>query len=40
MLERPLADLEDLRRQRNLPVEGQLFAAEVLELDRADELGA
>jgi DNA recombination protein RmuC len=40
MLERPLADLEDLRRQRNLPVEGQLFAADVLELGRADELGA
>jgi DNA recombination protein RmuC len=40
MLERPLADLEDLRRQRDLPVEGQLFAAEVLELDHADELGA
>jgi DNA recombination protein RmuC len=40
MLERPLADLEDLRRQRNLPVEGQLFAAEVLELEHADELGA
>jgi DNA recombination protein RmuC len=40
MLERPLADLEDLRRQRNLPVEGQLFAADVLELDQADELGA
>jgi DNA recombination protein RmuC len=40
MLERPLADLEDLRRQRNLPIEGQLFPADVLELGHADELGA
>lgn len=40
MLERPLADLEDLRRQRDLPVEGQLFDAEVLELDHPEELGA
>jgi DNA recombination protein RmuC len=40
MLERPLADLEDLRRERDLPVAGQLFDAEVLELDHPEELGA
>lgn len=43
-LERPLRHLEDLRRQRNLPIEGQLFAdADELEDDQTDnvrQLGA
>ena len=38
-LERPLQQLEDLRVQRNLPVDGELFPDEV-DLDNVRELGA
>jgi DNA recombination protein RmuC len=38
-LERPLQQLEDLRVQRNLPVDGELFPDE-LDLDNVRELGA
>ena len=37
-LERPLQQLEDLRVQRNLPVDGELFPDEV-DLDNVRELG-
>ena len=40
-LERPLQQLEDLRVQRNLPVDGELFPESgELELDNVHELGA
>lgn len=39
-LERPLKDLETLRIERGVPVEGELFAAEVLELEGYRERGA
>jgi len=37
-LERPLMQLEDLRVQRNLPIDGELFAES--DLDNVRELGA
>src|SRR3954452_19341011 len=39
-LERPLKDLEALRLDRGVAVDGELFAAEVLELEGYRELGA
>ena len=40
-LERPLQQLEDLRVQRNLPVDGELFPeSSELDLDNVHELGA
>ena len=39
-LERPLKDLEALRLDRNVAVDGELFAAEVLEMEGYRELGA
>ena len=39
-LERPLKDLEALRLERGVAVDGELFAAEVLELEGYRELGA
>jgi DNA recombination protein RmuC len=39
-LERPLKDLEALRLERHVAVDGELFAAEVLELEGYRELGA
>jgi len=38
-LERPLQQLEDLRVQRNLPVDGELFA-DPNDIDNVRELGA
>lgn len=39
-LERPLKDLESLRLDRGVPVDGELFAAEVLELEGYRDIGA
>ncbi len=39
-LERPLKDLESLRLDRGVPVDGELFAADVLEMEGYRELGA
>ena len=39
-LERPLKDLEALRLDRNVAVDGELFAADVLEMEGYRELGA
>ena len=39
-LERPLKDLEALRLDRGVAVDGELFAAEVLEMEGYRELGA
>lgn len=39
-LERPLKDLEAMRLDRGVAVDGELFAAEVLELEGYRELGA
>ena len=39
-LERPLKDLEAMRLDRGVAVDGELFAADVLELEGYRELGA
>lgn len=39
-LERPLKDLEALRRDRGVAVDGELFAADVLDMEGYRELGA
>ena len=39
-LERPLKELDALRLERGLPVEGELFGAEILQMEGYRELGA
>jgi DNA recombination protein RmuC len=39
-LERPLVELEAIRREKGLPVDGALFELASVELDNVRELGA